>query len=146
MPPLGAHHRNMSAPRLQMCTQTRQFLSSAGEALVSPNGVELLQKKGRSRSTSQHSLVCGITVPPLVTAGTCTDHAVPSCPSVLKCWRTYSCKAISCLRRHSTTTNVKKSGENGNAILNIWIWDLHHGGKSTIYIQTVLAKPWDTWM
>lgn len=73
---------SLVAPRLQTCTQSR--LVFFGDALVSPHRVERLQKKGRSASNTRHSLVCGVTVPPLVTAGTCTDCAVPSCPSVLK--------------------------------------------------------------
>lgn len=142
------------APPLQMCTKSRCFLfflccfffvlakrwSLQTEWSVS-------KKKGRSTSNTQHSLLCRVSVPPLVTAGTCTDCAVPSCPSVLKRWRTYSCKAISCLRLHSTKTNVKKKQRKwqNDSKYMYCIWELH-GGKSTIYIQAVLAKPWDTWV
>lgn len=59
----------------------------------------------------------------------------------LKRWQTYSCKAIStCISTQPKQT--KKNGEKkGKVITNICIWDLHYGGKWTIYIQTVLAKP-----
>lgn len=113
-PPVGAHRRNMSVQRRfpllhRVCKCARKIERSLifffGEALVSPNRVERLQKRPKHK---QHT---AFSVPPLLTAGTCTDCAVPSCPSVLKRWRTYSCKAISCLCLHSTKTNVEKKGE-----------------------------------
>lgn len=114
------------APRLQMCTQSRLFALSifcfVFWLLVSPNGGESLhiKKRPEAQRNAQHSLFLHSLL-----LERAQIARFPRGPSVLKRWRTYSCKAILCLRLRSTKTNVKekrkKSGENGKAILNICI-------------------------
>lgn len=86
-PPVGAHRRNMSVQRRfpllhRVCKCARKinvFFFFFGEALVSPNRVERLQKRPKHK---QHT---AFSVPPLLTAGTCTD-CIARFPRVHPCW------------------------------------------------------------